>query len=51
MTTLALVIAACCVLHIIFGAKGEKFPLGLRAEVELLPTEFEQPDTKAIKRT
>nr|XP_048709085.1 uncharacterized protein LOC125637998 isoform X1 [Caretta caretta] len=49
-TNIPIVIAACCVLHNICESKGEMFMVGWEVEANRLAANFEQPDTRAIRR-
>nr|XP_048696687.1 uncharacterized protein LOC125632479 [Caretta caretta]XP_048696688.1 uncharacterized protein LOC125632479 [Caretta caretta] len=49
-TNIPIVIAACCVLHNICESKGETFMAGWEVEANRLVSDFEQPDTRAIRR-
>ncbi|XP_065261278.1 uncharacterized protein LOC135879283 [Emys orbicularis] len=49
-TNIPIVIAACCVLLNICESKGEKFVVGWEVEANCLASDFEQPDTRAIRR-
>ncbi|CAM4684816.1 unnamed protein product [Lepidochelys kempii] len=49
-TSFPIVIAACCVLHNICESKGKTFMAGWEVEANCLAADFEQPDTRAIRR-
>ncbi|CAM5074464.1 unnamed protein product [Natator depressus] len=49
-TNIPIVIAACCVLHNICESKGEMFMGGWEVEANHLVADFEQPDTREIRR-
>ncbi|CAM4423824.1 unnamed protein product [Lepidochelys kempii] len=49
-TNIPIVIPACCVLHNICESKGEMFMAGWEAEANHLEADFEQPDTREIRR-
>ncbi|CAM5126002.1 unnamed protein product [Eretmochelys imbricata] len=49
-TNIPIVISACCVLHNICESKGEMFMAGWEIDANCLVANFEQPDTRAIRR-
>ncbi|CAM4403783.1 unnamed protein product [Caretta caretta] len=49
-TNIPIVIAACYVLHNICESRGKTFMAGWEVEANCLAADFEQPDTRAIRR-